>query len=236
MHSSEWIDSLALEDPGPFRRRAAPAAVILLSRSTCDMGGPIRYSAWAVLVLVLGCSRPPSSVSAAGSPVGGNPAAVLVQPDPGERHLRNSRQLTFGGNNAEAYFSPDGRAADLPAAGEPRERLRSAVRDERGRQRPAARLERPGPHHLRLLLRRRPPHPLQLHLRALARVPAAARPVAGLRLAARALRDLQRASRRLGSRAGSPGTTPTTPRPPCRPTGSGWCSPAPATATSSSTR
>ena len=27
---------------------------------------------------------------------------------PGERHLRNVRQLTFGGNNAEAYWSPDG--------------------------------------------------------------------------------------------------------------------------------
>jgi TolB protein len=26
-----------------------------------------------------------------------------------ERHLRNIRQLTFGGENAEAYFSPDGR-------------------------------------------------------------------------------------------------------------------------------
>jgi len=28
---------------------------------------------------------------------------------PQERHLRNVRQLTFGGENAEAYFSPDGR-------------------------------------------------------------------------------------------------------------------------------
>ncbi|MBD0326181.1 MAG: PD40 domain-containing protein, partial [Pyrinomonadaceae bacterium] len=25
-----------------------------------------------------------------------------------EKHLRNIRQLTFGGENAEAYFSPDG--------------------------------------------------------------------------------------------------------------------------------
>ena len=32
-----------------------------------------------------------------------------LPPEPGERHLRNIRQLTFGGNNAEAYFSPDGR-------------------------------------------------------------------------------------------------------------------------------
>src|SRR3954469_3061891 len=27
---------------------------------------------------------------------------------PAERHLRNIQQLTFGGENAEAYFSPDG--------------------------------------------------------------------------------------------------------------------------------
>src|SRR5439155_24001714 len=27
---------------------------------------------------------------------------------PVERHLRNIKQLTFGGENAEAYFSPDG--------------------------------------------------------------------------------------------------------------------------------
>jgi Tol biopolymer transport system component len=33
------------------------------------------------------------------------PAAAKVE---GERHLRNIRQLTFGGENAEAYFSPDG--------------------------------------------------------------------------------------------------------------------------------
>jgi TolB protein len=50
----------------------------------------------SVLAILGGCSRPPS------------PAAVVVDPDPGERHLRNIRQLTFGGNNAEAYFSPSG--------------------------------------------------------------------------------------------------------------------------------
>src|SRR3989442_12325679 len=30
-------------------------------------------------------------------------------PDSGEVHLRNLRQLTFGGENAEAYFSATGR-------------------------------------------------------------------------------------------------------------------------------
>ena len=32
-----------------------------------------------------------------------------VPPDSGEVHLRNVRQLTFGGQNAEAYFSRSGR-------------------------------------------------------------------------------------------------------------------------------
>ncbi|MBM4187135.1 MAG: hypothetical protein FJ206_07465 [Gemmatimonadetes bacterium] len=42
---------------------------------------------------------------------GGAPGAstVFLSPDPGERHLANIRQLTFGGNNAEAYFSRDGK-------------------------------------------------------------------------------------------------------------------------------
>ena len=34
--------------------------------------------------------------------------AIARQPEPGERHLRNVRQLTNGGENAEAYFSRDG--------------------------------------------------------------------------------------------------------------------------------
>ncbi len=48
------------------------------------------------LALVIACSRPPA------------PAPVIVEPESGERHLRNIRQLTFGGNNAEAYFAPSG--------------------------------------------------------------------------------------------------------------------------------
>ena len=37
------------------------------------------------------------------------PMSVSVTPLPGETHLRNIRQLTFGGENAEAYFSFDGK-------------------------------------------------------------------------------------------------------------------------------
>src|SRR5947207_15033851 len=46
---------------------------------------------------------------AIGSPA--NPSAELraVAPAPGESHLGNIRQLTYGGENAEAYFGPDGR-------------------------------------------------------------------------------------------------------------------------------
>ena len=41
---------------------------------------------------------------------GGNPpSTTVIAPVDGERHLRNIRQLTFGGNNAEAYFSADGK-------------------------------------------------------------------------------------------------------------------------------
>src|SRR5262249_54344048 len=39
----------------------------------------------------------------------GSGTAIAVAPESGEAHLRNIRQLTFGGNNAEAYFSRDGR-------------------------------------------------------------------------------------------------------------------------------
>jgi TolB protein len=37
-----------------------------------------------------------------------NAPAVHVEPLTGEKHFRNLRQLTFGGQNAEAYFSHDG--------------------------------------------------------------------------------------------------------------------------------
>jgi len=37
------------------------------------------------------------------------PPAVVRAADSGEVHLANVRQLTFGGQNAEAYFAPDGR-------------------------------------------------------------------------------------------------------------------------------
>ena len=37
------------------------------------------------------------------------PLSQSLNPVPGEKHLQNIRQLTFGGENAEAYFSTDGK-------------------------------------------------------------------------------------------------------------------------------
>jgi TolB protein len=51
--------------------------------------------------LLAGC------VSSVGSQQAG--VSISVAPEPGETHLRNIRQLTNGGENAEAYFSRDGR-------------------------------------------------------------------------------------------------------------------------------
>ena len=42
--------------------------------------------------------------------VSGSPAMRTVAADSGERHFGTIRQLTYGGENAEAYFSPDGRS------------------------------------------------------------------------------------------------------------------------------
>jgi len=42
-----------------------------------------------------------------------------LQPHPRERHIRNIRQLTSGGENAEAYFSPDGKQIVFQSTREP---------------------------------------------------------------------------------------------------------------------
>jgi Tol biopolymer transport system component len=65
----------------PFRRGAAP--LLVLAAAACATGQRDE--------------TPPAS------------PAVARAADSGEVHLANIRQLTFGGQNAEAYFSPDGR-------------------------------------------------------------------------------------------------------------------------------
>ena len=59
----------------------------------------------SLLVFVLACGAA-ASVSCFHRTTG---IAPLIAPESGERHLRNLRQLTNGGENAEAYFSAYGR-------------------------------------------------------------------------------------------------------------------------------
>ncbi len=55
----------------------------------------------ALVALGLACTHAPQGET----PRAGASATLAL---PQERHLRNLRQLTFGGENAEAYFSFDG--------------------------------------------------------------------------------------------------------------------------------
>ena len=62
------------------------------------MGSSFARRLLPLLAVALSCARPPQ------------PARVpAFAAEPGERHLRNLRRLTNGGENAEAYFSADGR-------------------------------------------------------------------------------------------------------------------------------
>jgi len=62
---------------------------------------PMRYLLLAVAALLLACS---ANRAKADEPAPGSPATAR-DPLPQERHLRNLRQITFGGENAEAYWS-----------------------------------------------------------------------------------------------------------------------------------
>lgn len=66
----------------------------------------MRFSVAAVLMAVsaVACSRQVQVGS------GTAPSQQVIAANPGEGHLTNIRQLTYGGENAEAYFSPDGRS------------------------------------------------------------------------------------------------------------------------------
>lgn len=63
----------------------------------------IRLPAAAAILAAAACHRGATRAMDAPS------AAVSIAPQPGERHFGAIRQLTAGGENAEAYFSADGR-------------------------------------------------------------------------------------------------------------------------------
>jgi Tol biopolymer transport system component len=82
------------------------------------------------MLLVAGLAGSPACTGPSGSPepagTSGGPApaptagpARSVLPHPSEVHLRNLRQLTFSGENAEAYFSPDGQQIIFQSTREP---------------------------------------------------------------------------------------------------------------------
>lgn len=62
----------------------------------------------AGLVIVAGACAPANDKTPEVAETGTPASNVFHQPMAGESHLSNIRQLTFGGNNAEAYFSADG--------------------------------------------------------------------------------------------------------------------------------
>ena len=68
-------------------------------------------------LLILAAAPPQSPQPKAAAPAQTAPAGPsLLHPD--EVHLKNLRQLTFGGQNAEAYWSPDGKQIIYQWAGE----------------------------------------------------------------------------------------------------------------------
>ncbi|HEY5174065.1 MAG TPA: hypothetical protein VII95_00690, partial [Terriglobales bacterium] len=69
----------------------------------------IGFLIFAVTVAVPLPSQQPTSTS-------GSSASLLVPSE--EKHLRDIRQLTFGGQNAEAYFSADDRMLSFQRQGE----------------------------------------------------------------------------------------------------------------------
>jgi len=66
-----------------------------------DMKTTLKATTWAFAGVLASCSG--------GKQTGGETmAAAVLAPEPGEEFFSEIRQLTFGGQNAEAYFSADG--------------------------------------------------------------------------------------------------------------------------------
>lgn len=61
-----------------------------------------------ILVAVATLAAACTSTSRSGATTNAAPMGDVIAPDSGESHLSNIRQLTNGGENAEAYFSADG--------------------------------------------------------------------------------------------------------------------------------
>ena len=62
----------------------------------------------AALAIAVATAAPSAPAQAPAPSTTVSPPAPAAALHPDETHLRNLRQLTFGGENAEAYWSPDG--------------------------------------------------------------------------------------------------------------------------------
>ena len=93
----------------PIAGRLSPLTLLALTFSLAACSGQARRDIQgAVQVASADQSAPEGTAPTAPEASGAyDPAADSLRYT-GEVHLRNVRQLTFGGNNAEAYWSPDG--------------------------------------------------------------------------------------------------------------------------------
>lgn len=76
-----------------------------MRKTTLALGAAVALLAPAAFSQHPGSTPAVRPAAAPGGPALAGPAVI----HPGEKHLRNLRQLTFGGQNAEGYWSPDGR-------------------------------------------------------------------------------------------------------------------------------
>ena len=68
-----------------------------------------------IALLLISAAASLATYSQAPAPAKTNSDSLTV---PGEKHLKNVRQLTFGGTNAEAYFSGDNKSLIFMHSGE----------------------------------------------------------------------------------------------------------------------
>ena len=174
------------------RRQAAlerPAGMLRRMRRWAPTPAPVRR-----------CLRNARDVASdtSASPAAAPPAPARDFALPAETHLANLRQLTFGGENAEAYWSWAGDALILQARaarGGVRSDLPHAAGARRARRvGDAPGVERAGRDDLLVLPARRPRDHLRVDAGGRRRVPAAARSQPGLRLGAVPDYDIYRAN------------------------------------------
>ena len=203
------------------------AASLLTSAALCET------SSLACLLAAAAASALAQGTAPAATPVSTAATSLLA---PGEeKHLANVRQLTFGGQNAEAYWSADGTRLIFQSdeGTLPCDQIFTMKADG---SRSPPRLQRRGQDHLLLLLPLGRPRALRVDVPREPGVPAPARTArtgtSGRSTTTTSTRPGPTAptSRRSSPRRG------TTPRPPSRPTARPSSSRRRATATSSSTR